>query len=460
MAHAKIALPFNQACKLSDEQKCKLIICQARRVAIQEWEIESLLWICKSKGWIDKGLAVLYEYAGYIDDMKSIMDMRHDLCSSFLSEVASQCETDDDNLSTLRQTATITAKAVYILCCWRRLQWFPRPVYFEDSVQDEQQSFHNIIRDDATKIYNALVQNANLRDLVECQSLSVEQLVILVAPARGLEYRDLEDLLLGSEKDSVNQGDDSRESSPQQHALQLTPQHHALFIEIHDVFSLEDRVETAWRLIHSTLDDNCEPIDVFPALRLPYKDYRPPTDALIWFNESMAQYNTLGSSLAGMARAAQPHSPKTSNAFTNNRPFMQLIETAPVVYSGRKLADESVSSKLKKRSSPRNRRGQPRTYSNEDDELRQITSSMADSEESRPNNAYDESPAGSPTGSSSAMDIDETRSRSDASPMGSQQEARRLQKQGSAGSKISTSKSATQLPKTVMSSPAGSTVSL
>ena len=76
MSRTKLTLPFNQACKLTDPQKCKLMECQARRIAVEEWEIKALLDVCSANGWTDKGLAVLYEYAGHLDSLKSIVEER------------------------------------------------------------------------------------------------------------------------------------------------------------------------------------------------------------------------------------------------------------------------------------------------------------------------------------------------------------------------------------------------
>ena len=45
----KISLSFNHACKLNDNQKIKLITCQARKLSIENWEIEALL-----KLWYEK----------------------------------------------------------------------------------------------------------------------------------------------------------------------------------------------------------------------------------------------------------------------------------------------------------------------------------------------------------------------------------------------------------------------
>lgn len=49
----KISLSFNHACKLNDDQKIKLITCQARKLSIENWEIEALL-----KLWYEK---VIYD---------------------------------------------------------------------------------------------------------------------------------------------------------------------------------------------------------------------------------------------------------------------------------------------------------------------------------------------------------------------------------------------------------------
>ncbi len=305
MSHAKIALPFNQACKLNDEQKCKLIICQARRISIQEWEIESLLEICKSKGWIDKGLAVLYEYAGYIDDIKSMMEMHNDMYSNLLDEIQVAkdiIDYDYDNFAvTLRNTSIITAKVMYTLCAWRRLQWSPRPVFFEDFVAiGFKLSFQAILRDDSARLFHALITDVDVRGLLDAEKINVDHLVTLLSA--GIDYSDLQALIQSSERRDSNGTDHSNSdtSLQQETQLLLTVQHQSLFEGIKSMLIVEDRVESSWRLFRTALPGSLDLYDLFPTLRLPYKNFKPPTEDMAWFGETIAGYSSLAVSLAAV----------------------------------------------------------------------------------------------------------------------------------------------------------------
>mmetsp|Transcript_10482 Transcript_10482/g.14455 ORF Transcript_10482/g.14455 Transcript_10482/m.14455 type:complete len:144 (-) Transcript_10482:2087-2518(-) len=80
----QLSIQYDQVCLLSDNEKEVLIIDQAKRIPdLQDWEVRALLDLCNYKRqrdkslsampnenvniWMDRGLAVLYEYAGFLD---------------------------------------------------------------------------------------------------------------------------------------------------------------------------------------------------------------------------------------------------------------------------------------------------------------------------------------------------------------------------------------------------------
>ncbi len=51
---------MDQLNKLDGEQIAKLITIQARRIDLEQWELDILLEICSSSNCIDKGIYLLY----------------------------------------------------------------------------------------------------------------------------------------------------------------------------------------------------------------------------------------------------------------------------------------------------------------------------------------------------------------------------------------------------------------
>jgi hypothetical protein len=77
-------MSFNKARLLSPERKSELFHTQALRLDVQEWEEKCILDLCfakmgaskSCKGWIDKGLALLFKYASYVDEIANYVGQR------------------------------------------------------------------------------------------------------------------------------------------------------------------------------------------------------------------------------------------------------------------------------------------------------------------------------------------------------------------------------------------------
>ena len=136
MKVAKLSMPFAQACLLDDEQKNKFLQLQANRLCMQKWELEALISLCtsKDKGSLDKGLAILYEFAGSIDEIKVVLEgisNQSDLILGVCSEVGEDVVDQVQILGELSKLSALLIKLVHILSSWRKLQACPRPVFID-----------------------------------------------------------------------------------------------------------------------------------------------------------------------------------------------------------------------------------------------------------------------------------------------------------------------------------------
>ena len=310
MSKAKISLPFSQACKLSEKQKIKLISCQARRISIQDWEVVSLVDICKSKGWIDKGLAVLYEYAGYIDDFKYLSEERSNAIEELFNVLPTVSVSSVEGRAQLvhlaAQVVALTASVIRTLCEWRKLQWSPRPVFFEQL--GCKVSFPAALRDEAESFLAICLDKQRVQVNV-FEVLPAECVISFLAPLLSFsELLKLHDQFARSNfwPHAVPTAvlDDPQLRSPDGDAALL---HNS----IRELLALEDRIEASWKALCSAVasvdvpwdsasaptDPSASTYSLFPTLRLPYKDFKPPTEDLAWFRDALPQYASLEASI-------------------------------------------------------------------------------------------------------------------------------------------------------------------
>jgi hypothetical protein len=130
MERFQLSLPYSSTLKFSDNQKCKLIMNQAQKLSVSEWEINKLLLLVKEKSWVANGLAFLYEYAGIVDKLRSYL-----VSYLMLMKILSALDESNTEKSVLEKYFLILS-FLYIriyqsISYWRRLQWLPRPIYIE-----------------------------------------------------------------------------------------------------------------------------------------------------------------------------------------------------------------------------------------------------------------------------------------------------------------------------------------
>lgn len=338
MPRSKLSLPFSQACKLSEEQKRKLIECQAKRIFIEEWEVTALLDLCINSGSVDKGLAVLYEYAGYVDDLKKVVEKRSINIENVIDFVSS-LNTEHgyvnviELISTAEKASQLTIKSIHILSKWRRMQCCPRPLYVEEK-SGGKWSFQFLLKDEAKRFSDALFQmlaHVNLFDLIP-----IVHLAVLLAPF--MEYNSFLDLIKYQHK----YGRSLRDASKDRTALSIdvgvlsNPENpvRRLYTSIRDVLAIEDRIAGSWDAFRtlqqqqqqqqqqSQQTSSGSPSNnsgsryspdlsrLFPILRLPYRNFKAPTEDLAWFVPTVPHYLQLdaviNSTHAELSAALQP----------------------------------------------------------------------------------------------------------------------------------------------------------
>jgi hypothetical protein len=127
MTSVQLSIPFPNTLKLSEKHKCTLIASQAKKLAIEEWEINSLIQLCKGKGWVGKGLALLYKYAGHIDELQHLLT----LFVHYYLEIINYSYLN--LMDTLGKFSLLVLRIFYCLASWRKIQFSPRPVYIVEN---------------------------------------------------------------------------------------------------------------------------------------------------------------------------------------------------------------------------------------------------------------------------------------------------------------------------------------
>jgi len=285
----QIDLPFNQAAVLSDEQLQKLLMLQARRIPVMDWEVQMLVTSCLEKQCMDKGLAILYEYAGHIDNVKKVCDARVEAARRIFHRKGSS---DDLDVTELLQALAEANMRVYAsLGNWRRLQWSPKSVLCpiispgSDPQESSRVAIEAALREEGrtlSKIYG-----------VACSRLPAQYTAILLAPC--LPFDELANML-----NTPNPGS-------------LEP----VVCAIRNIISIEDDITTAYRVIRSTTKGKSSPFNSFPILRLVYADYEP-SNVYSWFGRALDVYKSSVDVLEAFRKVfwqPSPMSTPTRNTF-------------------------------------------------------------------------------------------------------------------------------------------------
>lgn len=123
-------MPFAVTSKLNEEQKLSLITNQSKRLEISDIEIASLIEICQRKGFTNKGLAIIYKYTNYIEEILSCLSKLTLLTETFLKFDSSVYL--DSVVDTLSMIVHVILNLLISLINWRKLQGIPRPISVEE----------------------------------------------------------------------------------------------------------------------------------------------------------------------------------------------------------------------------------------------------------------------------------------------------------------------------------------
>ena len=141
----QLPLPFEEACSLEKDNKLRLLRDQACRIPdLQQWEIDAFIELCELKDlqhknnstrfnpsdcvWLDRGLASMYEYSGFIDEYHRTASKLILLHTIAKETVSSSVQTDSKQtlLQLISTSVFLIGRAINIISNWRRLQSTPR----------------------------------------------------------------------------------------------------------------------------------------------------------------------------------------------------------------------------------------------------------------------------------------------------------------------------------------------
>jgi len=245
---------------------------------MQSWEIEALLGTCRRKHALNKGFAIVYEYAGHIDRTKALLD-RHVRNSNELLDRLTHSSDIDPVPLTVQETARLLSSLVEInldllreICSWRRLQWSPRPILVRPL---EVEGVSSSQSEKKTTLQARLrIQTQLLLPLLNEDVLSLISPFILSAfLATNFTFEQT--------RSSFTTKCDAR-------GLFVTEQ---IFVATRNVLFLEDGVASTFRQLHPKGHSReSEPYRAFPVLRLFYEGLNFPADNFKWFWESEPVY--------------------------------------------------------------------------------------------------------------------------------------------------------------------------
>ncbi len=261
----QIDLPFSQASVLSDDQLQRLIMLQARRIPIMDWEVKMLIDSCLEKQCLDKGLAILYEYAGHVDNVSRITETRVQSARN-LFQRKNGTSSDETVEQLLEILAESNLRYLIGLGNWRRLQWSPKtvlcPIITPGAMDPNEQ----------TRVATEAALREEGRLLCQvygsvCSRVPAHFAAILLAPY--MPFEELAPML----------------NTPNPSSLEPA------VCAIRNIISIEDDITTAYRVIRSTAKSKTSPFNDLPTLRLLYPNYEPP-NTYAWFGRALDVYKS------------------------------------------------------------------------------------------------------------------------------------------------------------------------
>lgn len=285
---------------MNEDHRVKLIVNQARKISLSNWEISFLVEISLSKGCVDKILALLYEYAGCIDKIQLLMLKRSNFNNYFKNAIDFQQSLAGETLPfILKNLAHKNAQLIYVICCFRRLQSTPQPIQIQKINENEHDkdltpqnsscvTITNILKAESQKLYSLVHSSTNA--LIGLP-LTPEEWIMLLSPACDFAF--------------IVNFINSLFSMSQSSSVTLVKE---IFVCINLLISLEDRIEKSWESTLLTCMSTESPCNLhnnparYATLRLPYEGYSPP-DFLSWFDEDVDLYKDIAIKIKKLANS-------------------------------------------------------------------------------------------------------------------------------------------------------------
>lgn len=130
MSRIQLGLPLSVVARLNDNEKSKLILQQCVQLQIDDGEVTALLKMCSAKGKVSKGFALLFRYAGLVDEIRDSVSELMQVLSSRAFDSSSSFEILP-TISFHNELLLTVLKLTYLLCNWRKMQWMPRPILLD-----------------------------------------------------------------------------------------------------------------------------------------------------------------------------------------------------------------------------------------------------------------------------------------------------------------------------------------
>ena len=281
----QIRLPLAPLKQHSDNQLESLIKQQSRLVGMHSWEIEALLDTCRRKSTLEKGFAIVYEYAGHIDRTKALLDRHVRISDEVMALLGTRGASDADKVRALKGLVENTVELLREICSWRRLQWCPRPVlvralaYSREHQQSGESAKKTTLQARLRNITEQLLPLLSDPNSHVSAQLSPFHLGVLLAPEMPFDQGKA---LFGPSL------------APDTRGLFVVEQ---LFIAVRNVLFLEDGVASTFRQfrpksrIGQGQGQVGDPYESLPVLRLFYEGLNiPSSDKFQWFWDSEAVY--------------------------------------------------------------------------------------------------------------------------------------------------------------------------
>lgn len=331
MSRCQISLPFSSINRLAESQKYKLLTCQCQRLEIEPWETTALIDICQRKGWINKGLGLVYKYAGYVDEIRETLSKLNHSIEQLCELERNQHHDSNSLLEEILLAALLVIRLYFTISNWRKLQWTPRPITVEEN--GAIVSFSEYVAQKLNCI--ALVMMAlSKKHLKILRKIPAELLSLLFSPIQM--YEGISELC----SNLITGGTSLSSTLPgfgNNNTQNLTNIVSNMAINL---INMEDIVDEKWKDVSSKEEK-------FATLCIPYKESKLTAPHLKWFLSTLPVYETNIHTLATLISTLL-------RSCTRIKASDLLVETLATVIDEKKSGNEWATYSQNVLNSPQN----------------------------------------------------------------------------------------------------------